>query len=79
MKEEKVFTRENGNKYLIQIDFHIKTWTAVEPVHVYRVSVSEKLKGKRKWNYHNENSIDNVTYEEIIEVKLLLWNKMKPV
>lgn len=47
MKNEKIFTRENGTQYLIQISF---VHDSFRETFEYMVQVLTREKGKRNWN-----------------------------
>lgn len=96
MKHEKIFTRENGIQFLIQVSFISDSF---RDTFEYRVQVMTREKGKKIWNnietdidsyslrklpwdqkaaYHYSNSLRFVSESEIMEVKIALWNKLKP-
>lgn len=54
MKEEKEFKREDGTKYLIQINCY-QASRYDEGGLIYDFQVMRKLAGKRKWEHINEH------------------------
>ena len=65
MKNEKIFTRENGTQYLIQISF---VNDSLRATFEYRVQVWTREKGKRNWNnipqQLSEYDIRKMSWEE---------------
>ena len=84
MVHNKIFKKEN-KEYLLEVELLIDTFR--NDTFEYRLSLSTRLVGKRKWvrvipyNY-NESNIslirEHLTDDEILSAKTELWQKLKP-
>lgn len=84
MVHNKIFKKEN-KEYLLEVELLIDTFR--NDTFEYRLSLSYRDVGKRKWigvapyNYNEPNISrirEHLTDNEILSVKTELWQKLKP-
>ena len=84
MVHNKIFKKEN-KEYQLEVELLIDTFR--NDTFEYRLSLSSRPLGKRKWvrvipyNYNEPNISrirEHLTDDEILSVKMELWQKLKP-
>lgn len=76
MKHEKIIKRANGSSVMISVSVYVDGMRQTGAHYSHGVCYREK--GKRKWIFSNQSSKELATEEEIRQVKLELWEKLKP-
>lgn len=57
MRHEKTFKRDNGDNVKIDVSVYLDNYSTNNAV--YRITVAQKMKGKRKWLYvHSSDDYD---------------------
>lgn len=84
MKHNKIFKKEN-KEYQLEVELLVDIFR--NDTFEYRLSLSNRDKGKRKWiriipyNYKEPNISlirEHLTDDEILSAKTELWKKLKP-
>lgn len=74
MTHEKIIKRENGDSVLIKVTYTASRWDNNDS---YGVQVAGREKNKKTWIF--SDTWKYATHEEILQAKLELWEKMKPM
>ena len=79
MRVEKNIKRTDGTKIKIVVTLHVFGLGGDRDGNIFRYDVNVAVCPKRKHNfYYVDNHLDYVTEEEILDVKMNVWNQLKP-
>ena len=95
MEHQKTIERDNGIQYLIEVSVFLYednqfyaclVMASEDGIQWYHISDPNyqpwelrNLKYEEMIEYHMKKYLEHVTSEEILEAKLELWNKIKPI